>query len=96
MAEPASFNCLAALAQHLRAELESKKFILLYAYNGVGKTRLSTEFKNLGKDAEDEDKRDTLYFNALMPMCCMVFCVSIMMPRTPVGETAFGFQCDSW
>jgi hypothetical protein len=30
----------------------------------VGKTRLSTEFKNLGKDAEDENKRDTLYFNA--------------------------------
>jgi len=64
MAEPASFNDLPALAQHLRAELENKKFILLYAYNGVGKTRLSTEFKNLGKDAEDEDRRDTLYFNA--------------------------------
>ena len=64
MPEPASFNDLPALAQHLRAELETKKFILLYAYNGVGKTRLSTEFKNLGKDPEDEDKRDTLYFNA--------------------------------
>ena len=64
MPEPASFNDLPALAQHLRDELENKKFILLYAYNGVGKTRLSTEFKNLGKDAEDADKRDTLYFNA--------------------------------
>lgn len=64
MAEPASFNDLPALAQHLRDELDNKKFILLYAYNGVGKTRLSTEFKNLGKDAEEEDKRDTLYFNA--------------------------------
>lgn len=64
MPEPVSFNDLPALAQHLRDELESKKFILLYAYNGVGKTRLSTEFKNLGKDAKDEDKRDTLYFNA--------------------------------
>jgi hypothetical protein len=52
------------MAQHLRDELENKKFILLYAYNGVGKTRLSTEFKNLGKDPEDEDKHDTLYFNA--------------------------------
>jgi hypothetical protein len=30
----------------------------------VGKTRLSTEFKNLGKDADNENKRDTLYFNA--------------------------------
>ncbi len=64
MPEPASFNDLPALAQHLREELENKKYILLYAYNGVGKTRLSTEFKNLGKDAEDADKRDTLYFNA--------------------------------
>lgn len=59
-----SFTDLPALAQHLREELKNKKFILLYAYNGVGKTRLSTEFKNIGKDAEDGDKRDTLYFNA--------------------------------
>lgn len=59
-----TFTDLPALAQRLRDELENKKFILLYAYNGVGKTRLSTEFKNLGKSAEDEDKRDTLYFNA--------------------------------
>jgi hypothetical protein len=64
MAEPVSFNNLTALAQHLRDELENKKFILIYAYNGVGKTRLSTAFKNLGKGAEDENKRDTLYFNA--------------------------------
>jgi len=64
MAEPVSFNDLTALALHLRDELENKKFILIYAYNGVGKTRLSTAFKSLGKDAEDESKRDTLYFNA--------------------------------
>ena len=47
--------------------LENKKFILLYAFNGTGKTRLSTAFKSLGKvvntDGETE-KRDTLYFNA--------------------------------
>jgi wobble nucleotide-excising tRNase len=64
MPEAVSFNDLPTLAQHLRDELKNKKFILLYAYNGVGKTRLSTEFKSLGKDAEDADKRDTLYFNA--------------------------------
>ena len=57
----ASFPDLPALAQHLRAELQTKKFVLLYAYNGTGKTRLSTEFKNLGKNG---DERDTLYFNA--------------------------------
>ena len=56
-----SFPSLTALAQHLRNELENKKYILLYAYNGTGKTRLSTEFKNLGKNG---DQRDTLYFNA--------------------------------
>lgn len=61
------FTDLGALATHLRQELENKKFILLYAYNGTGKTRLSTTFKDLGKivnaDGETE-KRDTLYFNA--------------------------------
>ena len=35
--------------------------VLLYAYNGTGKTRLSIEFKNRGKRG---DQRDTLYFNA--------------------------------
>lgn len=55
------FPSLTALAQHLRDELENKKYILLYAYNGTGKTRLSIEFKNLGKNG---DQRDTLYFNA--------------------------------
>ena len=49
------------LATQLRSELENKKFILLYAYNGTGKTRLSTAFKELGKSG---DQRDTLYFNA--------------------------------
>jgi hypothetical protein len=55
------FPSLTALAQHLRDDLENKKYVLLYAYNGTGKTRLSTEFKNLGKNG---DHRDTLYFNA--------------------------------
>jgi len=56
-----SFQSLTALARHLRDELGNKNYILLYAYNGTGKTRLSTEFKNLGKNG---DQRDTLYFNA--------------------------------
>ncbi len=56
-----SFADLTALARYLRDELEIKKFILLYAYNATGKTRLSTAFKDLGKNGDD---RDTLYFNA--------------------------------
>jgi wobble nucleotide-excising tRNase len=60
-----AFADLNALAAHLRQELQKqedpKKFILLYAYNGTGKTRLSMAFKDLGKN---EEERDTLYFNA--------------------------------
>lgn len=44
-----TFPALPELAQHLRTELEAKKFVLLYAYNGTGKTRLSVAFKDLGK-----------------------------------------------
>ena len=55
------FADLNALAAHLRTELANKKFILLYAYNGTGKTRLSTAFKDLGKQGPTPD---TLYFNA--------------------------------
>ena len=29
-----------------------RMFVLLYAYNGTGKTRLSTAFKDLGKKEE--------------------------------------------
>jgi hypothetical protein len=59
------FADLPALAAHLRRELENKKTILLYAYNGTGKTRLSMAFKDIGKQGADEDEaRDTLYFNA--------------------------------
>lgn len=57
------FADLHALATHLRQELENKKTILLYAYNGTGKTRLSMAFKDIGKQGGDE-QRDTLYFNA--------------------------------
>ncbi len=58
----ASFPDLESLAANLRATLKGKqKYILIYAHNGVGKTRLSMCFKNSGKNG---DERDTLYFNA--------------------------------
>lgn len=38
-------------------------FVLLYAYNGTGKTRLSMEFKEAGKRKRGVN-RDALYFNA--------------------------------
>jgi hypothetical protein len=52
---------LPTLAVHLRGVLADKKYVLLYAYNGTGKTRLSMDFKDMGKQG---DARDTLYFNA--------------------------------
>ena len=67
MSDATTFTDLKALATHLRQELENKKSILLYAYNGTGKTRLSTVFKNLGKTVNavgETEQRDTLYFNA--------------------------------
>ena len=67
MGNATTFKDLNALAANLRQKLENKKFILLYAYNGTGKTRLSTAFKDLGKSVNadgETDKRDTLYFNA--------------------------------
>ncbi len=58
---------LKAAATQLRQLLDSKKFVLLYAHNGTGKTRLSGAFKDLGKEITvdgETTKRDTLYFNA--------------------------------
>lgn len=53
------------LVTHLRDDFKSggNDFILIYAYNGTGKTRLSMEFKEAGKKKRGTP-RDTLYFNA--------------------------------
>lgn len=57
----ASFADLNEVAIHLQERLVEKKYVLLFAYNGTGKTRLSMAFKDLGKD---DETRHTLYFNA--------------------------------
>ncbi len=53
------------LVTRLRDDFYSggQDFILLYAYNGTGKTRLSMEFKSAGK-TKNSGSPDTLYFNA--------------------------------
>ena len=66
MSEVTNFNNLREVAEDLRKDLtgdhrKEKNLILLFAHNGTGKTRLSMEFKELGKT---EDSGDTLYFNA--------------------------------
>ncbi|HAV26396.1 MAG TPA: anticodon nuclease [Bacteroidetes bacterium] len=62
-----NFNNLAEVATHFRKDLtgdnrKEKDLILFFAHNGTGKTRLSMEFKEMGKIANPP--RDTLYFNA--------------------------------
>ena len=57
------FKSLSDIAARFRSDLKDLDFVLLYAYNGTGKTRLSMEFKDRGKKG-GSDKRDTLYFNA--------------------------------
>lgn len=74
------YKTLRGLVTRLRDDLNDKDFVLVFAYNGTGKTRLSMAFKDAGKkkiprplnvnDGVDqalvvEDfERDTLYFNA--------------------------------
>jgi len=59
-----TYKSMRRLVQRLRDDFKSggQDFVLLYAYNGTGKTRLSMEFKEAGKKKGVE--RDTLYFNA--------------------------------
>ena len=59
------FTSLKRLATYLRDDFNSggQDFVLLYAYNGTGKTRLSMEFKDAGK-RKNRGQPDTLYFNA--------------------------------
>lgn len=58
------------LAIHLRNDFDNDtvNFVLLYAYNGTGKTRLSMAFKERGKVLAARNRnpagRDTIYFNA--------------------------------
>ncbi|NNG43531.1 AAA family ATPase [Pseudoalteromonas sp. NEC-BIFX-2020_002] len=57
-------NAVTRLRDDLRdSDNGGSDFVLLYAYNGTGKTRLSMEFKDVGKRKKGI-ARDTLYFNA--------------------------------
>lgn len=61
MSQITKLDDLDALVIHMRNKLDEKKYLLLFAYNGTGKTRLSMGFKDAGKT---NDSVDTLYFNA--------------------------------
>jgi hypothetical protein len=56
-------NTLREIAEQLQAS--PKKVQLIYAFNGMGKTRLSREFKQLISDEDTEQSRTKiLYYNA--------------------------------
>ena len=61
------FPVLCDIAEYLRRLTEEKKYIIIFAYNGTGKTRLSCEFKALGQNLDEatgNKSADTLYYNA--------------------------------
>lgn len=65
--EKKQFDSIKDIAGYFRMLLEEKKYIVLFAYNGTGKTRLSVEFKSLGQqiiEEPGEKTADTLYYNA--------------------------------
>lgn len=62
-----TFTSLRSLVTRLRDDLNDSDLVLLYAYNRTGKTRLSMEFKDVGKRRTRRNPGgipDTLYFNA--------------------------------
>jgi len=58
------YKTLKNVAIRLRDDLNNHHFVLLYAYNGTGKTRLSMKFKDICKKRKKNPKTDTLYYNA--------------------------------
>lgn len=58
------YKTLRNVAVRLRDDLNDHHFVLLFAYNGTGKTRLSMEFKNISKKRKNNPATDTLYYNA--------------------------------
>ena len=54
-----TYKKINTLVKKLRTDLEKRDFVLIFANNGTGKTRLSMMFKDEGKS---EGSADTLYF----------------------------------
>ena len=58
-----TYKTMRGLANRIRDDLNNKDFVLLYAYNGTGKTCLSMEVKKQNKK-KNKNQTNTLYFNA--------------------------------
>lgn len=64
-----TYDNLYKLVDRMRSDLNEVDIILLFAFNGTGKTRLSMDFKEKGKflnkkNVNSQSIGDTLYFNA--------------------------------
>ena len=58
-----TYETMRGLANRIRDDLNNKNFVLLYAYNGTGKTCLSMEVKKQNQK-KNKNQTNTLYFNA--------------------------------
>lgn len=59
----AEYNSLEEVAEKIRSL--DRKIIVLYAFNGTGKTRLSVKFKELVNEVKDEEIiKHLIYYNA--------------------------------
>ena len=59
-----TYKNIRELADRIRDDLNNKDFVLLYAYNGTGKTCLSMEVKKRNQKNNNNNQTNTLYFNA--------------------------------
>jgi hypothetical protein len=58
------YKTLKTLPTRVRDYINDHDFVLIFAYNRTGKTRLSMEFKDKSKKRRKNPLTDTLYFNA--------------------------------
>jgi anticodon nuclease len=58
-----TYKTMRGLADRIRSDLNDQNFVLLYAYNGTGKTCLSMEVKSRNQ-RKNNNQTNTLYFNA--------------------------------
>ena len=59
------YKTLKNVAVRLRDDLNDHHFVLLYAYNGTGKTRLSMEFKDISKKCESRVENSQFNVNLI-------------------------------
>ena len=69
------YNTLSDVAVRFRSDLNDFNYVLVYAYNGTGKTRLSMEFKNRGRDTEIH------YTDGLLPKIFSIGTTTLKMIR---------------